>query len=299
MAFKKGSKEAKAHMAKVRASKISGVKKKVSKNQLSIFDIAPAKKKVTKKKVAPKKVVAKKKVVKQKGTSNKKYDKMRQALPPGVRISKVTGRPYKEVRANRSDKGVLLGINEDFFDTTVIKDIDDLRKQYFKLAQKYHPDKGGTTSQMQQLNAEHKKLLDKLLRGSKLSQEDQKNEIDIDDAMKVIIDNIITIQNINIEVVGKWLWVSSDTQGFTTPTYNALKLAGLKYIKKQGRPYMIYAGVQSTSRGKMSKSDIDAKYGKTTFTPKKPSSINGVITNKTKLLSALRKLKKALDNRPV
>jgi|688.fasta_scaffold559945_2 hypothetical protein len=76
----------------------------------------PVKKAVAKKKSAPKKApakkkaVAKKKVVKQTGTSVKKYDKMRQALPPGIRISKVTGKPYKEVRANRSDKGVLLGI---------------------------------------------------------------------------------------------------------------------------------------------------------------------------------------------
>ena len=216
-------------------------------------------------------------------------------------VKKVSGLDKVVRRGKKTDVKYsrMSGINEDFFDTTVIKDIDDLRKQYFKLAQKYHPDKGGTTSQMQQLNAEHKKLLDKLLKGSKLSEEDQKNEIHIDEAMKIIIDNIITIQNINIEVVGKWLWVSSDLLGFTTPTYNALKQAGLKYIKKQGKPYMIYAGVQSTSRGKMSKSDIDAKYGKTTFTPKKPSSISGVIGNKTKLLNALKKLKKALDNRPV
>ena len=108
MAFKKGSAAAKAHMAKIRAAKVSGPKKKVSKNQLSIFDVAP--KKAAPKKASPKKAAAKKKVVKQTGTSNKQYDKMRQALPAGIRISQKTVRPYKEVRANRSDKGVLLGV---------------------------------------------------------------------------------------------------------------------------------------------------------------------------------------------
>lgn len=63
-----------------------------------------------KKKAAPKKKAATKKYV-QRGTSNKKLDKLHQALPPGVRISKKTGEKYKEIRANRSDKGKLLGIS--------------------------------------------------------------------------------------------------------------------------------------------------------------------------------------------
>jgi hypothetical protein len=70
-----------------------------------------------KKKAAPKKKAVKKsakskvlQIMKQKGTSAKSYDKFHQALPPGIRISRKTGKKYKEVRANRSDKGVLLGI---------------------------------------------------------------------------------------------------------------------------------------------------------------------------------------------
>jgi hypothetical protein len=104
MAYKKGSKEAKAHMAKVRASKISGVKKKA----------------VAKKSIAPrKKAVAKKKVNISYDNSWAKYlDSQRPALPPGRRISKRTGVPYTENRRNHSDvkqtkkKGQMLGIND-------------------------------------------------------------------------------------------------------------------------------------------------------------------------------------------
>jgi hypothetical protein len=289
------------------------VKKLAPKKTVSKKSVAP-KKTVSKKSVAPrKKVVTKKvtiprtkKVIETfyKNERAKYLDSLRPALSKGKRVSE-NGNVYYEYRDNRSDvrqkgkRGQLLGINEEFFDTSVINDIDDLRKQYFKLAKKYHPDTGGTTAQFQKLNDEHERLLNKLLNGSKLNEAEKKNEIEIDEAIKVIIDNIINIQNINIEVVGKWLWISSDTFGFTTSTYNALNSAGLRYIKKGGRPYMIYAGVQSKSKGKMTKEDIDKKYGKTTFTPKKPNSLNGVITNKTKLLSALKKLKKGLDNRPV
>lgn len=67
------------------------------------------------KKIAIKKAVAKKPPVKktltrQTGTSNTALDKLRQALPAGKRIAKDTGNVYYERRANRSDKGKLLGI---------------------------------------------------------------------------------------------------------------------------------------------------------------------------------------------
>ena len=55
------------------------------------------------------KKAAKKKTIKQTGTSNKVYDKRFSAKPPGKRKSK-SGNIYTEKRANRSDKGRLLGI---------------------------------------------------------------------------------------------------------------------------------------------------------------------------------------------
>jgi len=76
--FAKGSKEAKAYMSKIRKKKtVSGTSSKVKK---------------------------------QTGTSNRKIDKLIQAKKPGKRLAKGTKNVYYESRANRSDKGVLLGI---------------------------------------------------------------------------------------------------------------------------------------------------------------------------------------------
>lgn len=86
--LKKGSKEAKEFMAKIRASK---GKKKVAKT-----------KKTVKKKSS---------VKKQTGSSNKLIDKKIQAKAPGKRNT-ATGKTYYERRANRSDKGKLLGIGD-------------------------------------------------------------------------------------------------------------------------------------------------------------------------------------------
>jgi len=84
----------------------AGKKKTIKKSPLVILKpIAP--KKPTFKKTT------KKKTIKQTGGSNLLYDKRLQALKPGKRISK-KGNVYYENRENRSDKGRLLGIYDDF-----------------------------------------------------------------------------------------------------------------------------------------------------------------------------------------
>jgi hypothetical protein len=112
MAYKKGSKEAKAHMAKVRASKISGVKKK-----------AVAKKTTTRKKSVAKKPVN----ISYDNSWGKYLDSNKPAKKAGKRTSKPQyykdgsvrnegGKVYYEYRRNRTDvnqrakKGQMLGI---------------------------------------------------------------------------------------------------------------------------------------------------------------------------------------------
>jgi hypothetical protein len=182
------------------------------------------------------------------------------------------------------------------FDVKIISDLDSLKKQYFKLAKKYHPDAGGTTIQFQQLQAEYDSLLKKLLKGSSLNTEQQENEIVIDQAIRDIINSLINIEGLNVEVIGKWLWISGDTY----PVRTTLKQAGLTFIKKGGLPYWVYKGVESTSRGKMSIEDIKAKYGTHKFDVPKTKKISGVVNiNRTKLKSALEKVKKGLNKRPI
>lgn len=202
--------------------------------------------------------------------------------------------PKKKIK-----QGQLFGIGKiigQLFDKTIIKDIDTLKKQYFQLAKKYHPDAGGTTFQFQELQNEYEKLFKKLLNGGSLNEEQKENEIVIDKAIRNIIDAIINIDGINIEVIGKWLWVG----GNTYPVYQVLKSSGLTFIKKAGIPYWVYKGVESSSRGKMSMEDIKNKYQVTKFDTKSHKKLSGIYkVNKTKLKINLTKLLKALDKRPI
>jgi len=246
------------------------------------------------KKIAARRSAAPTTEKKQTGRSNLELDRKLQAKPLGKRLSP-SGNVYYEYRMNRSDRGKLLGIG-DMFDISVISDIDQLKKQYFKLAKKYHPDAGGTTIQFQMLQVEYNKLLNKLLSGSNLNNEQKANEIVIDEAIRSIIDQLINLENINIEVIGKWLWIS----GNTYPVKDVLKSAGLTFIKKAGVPYWVYKGVESTSRGQTSMEDIKNKYGVTKFDLKPSAKLSGSKKiNKTKLKISLLKLKSALNKRPI
>lgn len=184
-----------------------------------------------------------------------------------------------------------------YFDTTIIKDIDSLKKEYFKLAKKYHPDAGGTNEQMKDLNIEYEKMLKALLSGSTLNSEQRENELQIDKALRDVIDSIISLEGINIELIGKWIWVS----GNTYPIHKILKAAGLVFFKKEGVPYWVYKGVESKSRGGTTVEEIRKKYGVTKFDKPIYKKISGFVgyINKVKLKYSLNKLLKGLNKRPV
>lgn len=80
--------------ARAKAKKIASPHKDTKSHNVNVKVVSGMKKKSEKR---------------QTGTSVKSKDKLYKALPPGKRIS-ASGRTYYERRANRSDKGKLLGI---------------------------------------------------------------------------------------------------------------------------------------------------------------------------------------------
>jgi hypothetical protein len=109
------------------------------------------------------------------------------------------------------------------------------------------------------------------------------------------------LETISVEVIGKWLWIGAASgYNFDTTTYNILKSAGLSYIKKAGRPFMVYRGVESKSRGKTTMEEIRKKYGSSKFEAGKGRLITGINkVNKVKLKLAIKRALKALDKRPI
>lgn len=185
------------------------------------------------------------------------------------------------------------------FDTTIINDLDQLKKEYFRLAKKYHPDAGGTKEQFQQLQLEYEKHQKTLLQGSNLNHEQQQNELVLDEALRNAVNAIISLPNISIELVGKWIWVG----GNTYPIRNELKQAGFMFASAKKRWY--FAGVESAGRGQMSLEEIKSKYGSTKIDSKDSKKyLSGVeyklpLAKRKKFLANLKKATKALSKRPI
>lgn len=282
MRLKKGSKEAKAFMAKLRAAKNKPKKKVAGWHKGGTFMIEQGEAKPAKANKVVK--VTRRKVVKAGTFKN---------------FTRVGATQHKDTKSHNVNIRVLSGFSKKIaglFDTSVINDIDDLKKEYFKLAKKYHPDAGGTNEQFQTLQNEYDKHLKSLLSGSKLSSEQQANEIELDKALRDAANALAGFSGINIELSGKWLWVTGAT--YLIP--KELKAAG--FLFAGAKKAWFYKGTESKGRGKMSLEEIKKKYGATKIQPKDTGKkLNGINSigkvNKTKLAAALKKAAKSLNKR--
>lgn len=180
-----------------------------------------------------------------------------------------------------------------YFETNNIKTLDDLKKQYYKLAKKYHPDTDtGSKEDFQALANEYEKLFNKLLNGSNFTQEEKETEIALDANLRKVYESIMHLPGIEVELAGKWLWVS----GQTYPIKDELKKADFKFASKKKMWY--FAGVEAGGRGNFSITDIRNKYGSVKLQTEKREQLNGKLSlNSPKLVSSLKAIKVALRKR--
>jgi len=265
-------------------------KKKPSANQLAARAkfTAMVKAKAAKNKAA-KKVAGLDKVVRKGKKTSVLYSRV-----SGVK--KAQPAPAKKaVSANKSISGFAKRIGN-LLDTSVIKDIDTLKKEYYKKAKIYHPDAGGTTQQFQQLQKEYESAFNMLLKGSPLTTEQKENEVKLDESMSKAVMALVGFDFINIELTGKWLWIS----GNTYPIRNELKEAGFMFASK--KKMWFYKGSESKGKGNMDIEDIHKKYGTTKVMPDEYKKITGMpipASTRSKLAIALKKAARCIDKRPI
>ncbi len=93
--------------------------------------------------------------------------------------------------------------------------LEELKKQYKQLAVKHHPDKGGNTADMQEINAEYDRLFE-LLKNTHKDAEGQTYTTQTETTetandFKEIIEKLIQFSGIHIEICGSWVWVTGCT----------------------------------------------------------------------------------------
>lgn len=85
-----------------------------------------------------------------------------------------------------------------------IQGINEAKKIYKQLAKKLHPDVGGSDEEFKMLNKIYNDILENKIYFS--------NETKFDIEIEKIISQILHFEDITIEVVGSWIWLSGDTK---------------------------------------------------------------------------------------
>lgn len=122
--------------------------------------------------------------------------------------------------------------------TNEINSIEELKKEYFTLAKKYHSDiNGGSDEEMKAINVEYEQLFARLKDRHTSIKEDSKEKYYT--ATKAtaetagmfinIINYLLKLDGVIVELCGSWVWVSGDTKKHK----DSLKAAGCKYSAKK------------------------------------------------------------------
>ena len=148
------------------------------------------------------------------------------------------------------------------------KTLDELKKAYKAAAMKYHPDMGGDTATMQAINAEYEARFEVLKRShNEQAAEDTtgKTHATTETAADFIniINHLLRMDGIEVELIGRWLWISGDTK----PHKESLKACGCRWSSQKKRWSWHYAedGVKWHRSSGKSMDQLRMKYGSTTF----------------------------------
>ena len=126
--------------------------------------------------------------------------------------------------------------------------IEELKKQYHKLAIKHHPDRGGNVADMQAINAEYDTLFARLKNihqtadGNTYEAKTDSRETAND--FKEVITHLIILEGIQIEVCGSWLWVTGNTYSHK----DTLKSLKFRYSKSKCAWYYHNDGYRKKQR---------------------------------------------------
>ena len=141
---------------------------------------------------------------------------------------------------------------------TNIHTLDELKSAYRRLALKYHPDMGGSTEIMQEINNEHDVLFEQLKRQHNASADEYHQTTETPEEFRRVVVELLKLSGLNIEICGSWLWIGGNTREHK----EALKALGCKWSKNK----MLWSWHHEEAgrkwrRGNYSMGDIRRKYG--------------------------------------
>lgn len=144
------------------------------------------------------------------------------------------------------------------FETPGVFSKGDIKKSYWALSRKYHPDVNPAGEHlMQQINAAYSALKD-LADPVDCSNARAKTwEGDILEQFSEVLRNIVGLEGLVFELCGSWIWVTGDTWTHRA----AIKAAGFNWSKSKAAWYWHPPQAWTRSRGSYSLDEIRERHG--------------------------------------
>lgn len=145
---------------------------------------------------------------------------------------------------------------------TTVKTLEELKKQYRRLAMKYHPDCGGDTATMQAINAEHDALFEMLKKQHNASADQYHQTTETAEEFRNIIDALLKLSGVIVELCGSWIWCSGETKQHK----EKFKEMGFHWSQNKKQWYWHHEEPgRKWRRGNTSMDEIRRKYGSQVF----------------------------------
>jgi DnaJ-class molecular chaperone len=139
------------------------------------------------------------------------------------------------------------------------KTLEELKKQYRELAMKHHPDCGGSDEAMKAVNAEYDRLFPKLknVHQNKDGETYERETAETSEFFKDLISDLMSMDNIIIEIIGCFVWVTGDTR----PNKDRLRALKFQWHSKKTAWYLKPDDYKKRSRKDYALDEIRAMYG--------------------------------------
>lgn len=139
-----------------------------------------------------------------------------------------------------------------------ITTLDELRSEYRRLALMHHPDKGGSTSDMQEINNEYDLLSKKLINSNTSFSDGRKSwEHFVSGEIREKLMEVLFLPEVTIEVIGSWIWITGNTR----PLKEELKACGFKFSSNKLAWYWQHGDYRKKNGKQFSMEEIRAMWG--------------------------------------
>ena len=150
--------------------------------------------------------------------------------------------------------------NYNYFKPTP-KTLEELKAQYRKLAFEHHPDRGGNMDVMKAVNNEYDELFAKLKDVHQTKDGEtytaRQATSETADQFKDLISELMKMDNIEIEIIGCFVWVTGNTKQYK----NKLKELKFKWHNKKIAWYLKPDDYRRKSRREYGLDEIREMYG--------------------------------------